>query len=158
LDGKHKGCEDEPCAYCLPAWKDELERLKTLETNPFIQIRIRYTEKRVLAGALRAVREHVECEDEPCADCLQVCKDELARLKSLPAPMSPFTAFSLRYYEPLVLAGEMRADRIANCPCGSHHELPVRQTNDHPLNFGHAPVQFSGPPARLLTKEERDAV
>ena len=148
---EHKDCEDEPCAYCLPAWKDELERLKTLEYSPFIAFRIRHHEKRILAGALRAAREHERCEDEPCADCLQVCKDELARLKSLPAPMSPFTAFSIGYYESRVQAGENRAV----------HELfalPQRQTNDHELNYAPLPLRTGPQPAPLRTKEERDAI
>lgn len=147
---EHKGCEDEPCAYCLPAWKAELGRLLTLEPNPFIAFRIRYNEKRVLAGALRAIREHERCEDEPCANCLQVCKDELARLKSLPAPMSPFTAFSIRYHEKRVLSGEMRAFEFP-----SDYE---RQTNDHPLNYAPLPVCTGPLPAPLRTKEERDAI
>ena len=147
---EHKGCEDEPCAYCLPAWKVELERLKTLEPSPFIACRIRYHEKRILAGALRAIREHERCEDEPCADCLQVCKDELARLKSLPAPMSPFTAFSILYHEKRVLSGEMRA-----CEFASDYE---RQTNDHPLNYQPLPLCTGPVPAPLRTKEERDAI
>ncbi len=148
---EHKGCEDEPCAYCLPAWKDELERLKSLDYSPFIAIRIREHEKRVLAGALRAVREHEVCENEPCTDCLQVCKNELARLKSLPVPMSPFTAFSLGYYERRVLAGERRAVQEL-------FALPERQTNDHPLNYAPLPLRTGPGPAPLHTKEERDAI
>ena len=147
---EHKGCEDEPCAYCLPAWKDELERLKTLDYSPFIAFRIREHEKRVLAGALRAAREHERCEDEPCADCLQVCKNELARLKSLPVPMSPFTAFSIGYYERRVISGEMRACEL--------FALPERQTNEHPLNYAPLPLRTGPGPAPLHTKEERDAI
>ena len=147
---EHKGCEDEPCAYCLPAWKDELERLKTLDYSPFIAFRIREHEKRVLAGALRAAREHERCEEEPCADCLQVCKNELARLKSLPAPMSPFTAFSIGYYESRVILGEMRACEL--------FALPERQTNEHPLNYAPLPLRTGTGPAPLHTKEERDAI
>ena len=94
--------------------------------------------------------EHKGCEDEPCAYCLPAWRNELARLKSLPAPMSPFTAFSIRYHEKRVLSGEMRA-----CDFPSDYE---RQTNDHPLNYQPLPVRTGPLPAPLRTKEERDAI
>ena len=52
LDLEHDGCENEPCAYCLPAWKDELEALKRRAES--IAISIRYHEARILAGEMRA--------------------------------------------------------------------------------------------------------
>lgn len=58
---EHDGCENEPCAYCLRGWINDLEVIKIgTMCEPIKTYQIRYHEKMIAAGYLRLARETLE--------------------------------------------------------------------------------------------------
>jgi len=102
------------------------------------------------------VDEHEECDNEPCASCLERWECDLEALKSLDE-IDGLTAYHIARHEKMVEAGKNRQRKVAafqaarqaylDEPLQRHvfrtHfplEMPQiqlleRQTNDHPINF-----------------------
>jgi len=81
---------------------------------------------------------HEECDDEPCASCLERLECDLDALKNL-EEIDGLTAYHIANHEMTIAAGKRRIARETRLAAVAEMPPPPmpleRQTNDQPINF-----------------------